>query len=92
MNRSEELQSINPNTGEILGAVPTASVQEASSAVRRARAAQRMWANLPLDARSNVLKAFQEALADRTDEIADLVSEKTGKMLAEALFEKVFSF
>ena len=45
---AETIQSINPNTGEILGAVPVCGEKEIREAVARARASQPAWAALAL--------------------------------------------
>ena len=40
---AETIDSVSPATGEILGTVPVAGVDEVSAAVARARAASRRW-------------------------------------------------
>ncbi len=90
MDTAPVIKSINPNTGELLGTVPITDPEEVQHVVQRARAAQTSWADTPLTERIHQLKKIQEALVEQADEIAALVSEESGKTLAEALFEDVF--
>jgi len=79
------IQSVNPNTGEVLGTVPVCGEREVREAVARARAAQPGWAALPLRGRIRVMRQVQEALVDHADEIVSLVSREMGKNETETL-------
>lgn len=82
---AETIQTINPNTGEILGAVPVCGEKEIREAVARARAAQTAWAALALADRIRVMERVREALVDHADEITSLVSREMGKSETESL-------
>lgn len=56
---------------------------------RLARAAQPAWAALPLDERARRLARVADALLDRMDEIAALISEENGKRKVEAIGHEV---
>jgi acyl-CoA reductase-like NAD-dependent aldehyde dehydrogenase len=85
VNEIEPIQSVNPNTGEILGTVPVCGEEEVRAAVARARAAQPAWAALPLRERCRVMERVREALVDHADEITALVSREMGKSETESL-------
>lgn len=89
MSQVNEIESINPNTGEILGTVPNLCPAEVLTAVQLARTAQKAWAARPLRDRIAVLRRVQENLVDEAQQIATLVSQETGKSLTEAYFEDV---
>jgi acyl-CoA reductase-like NAD-dependent aldehyde dehydrogenase len=82
---TESIQSVNPNTGEILGSVPVCGEEEVRAGVARARAAQPAWAALGLRERMRVMERVREALVDRADEITALVSREMGKTEIESL-------
>jgi len=79
------IQSVNPNTGEILGSVPVCSGEQVRAAVARARAAQPAWAARTLRDRIRVMEQIREALVDHADEIISLVSREMGKSETESL-------
>jgi acyl-CoA reductase-like NAD-dependent aldehyde dehydrogenase len=81
----EMIQSVNPNTGEVLGAVPVAGEAEVRAAVARARAAQPAWAALALRERIRRMENVREALVDNVDEITALVSAEMGKSETESI-------
>jgi acyl-CoA reductase-like NAD-dependent aldehyde dehydrogenase len=85
LEATELIQSVNPNTGEILGSVPVCTAEEVRAAVARARAAQPAWAARTLRDRIRVMEQIQEALVDHADEIVSLVSREMGKSETESL-------
>ncbi|MBN1440520.1 MAG: aldehyde dehydrogenase family protein [Anaerolineales bacterium] len=89
MDKAEPIQSVNPNTGEILGSVPVCGEGEVREAVGRARAAQPDWAARTLAERVRMMRRIQEALVDRADEITSLVSREMGKSETETIIGDV---
>ncbi len=83
------IRSYAPATGELLGEVPVASVEEVRAAVQRARRAQESWGALPVEERCDRVRRFQVALIERQDELSDLLSRETGKPVQEALLHEV---
>ncbi len=79
------ITSINPATGEPLGEVPMMSADEVKSAVERARAAQRDWAKLSLEARCRRVAKFADVLMSRAEEVIDVLVREAGKTRIEAL-------
>jgi succinate-semialdehyde dehydrogenase/glutarate-semialdehyde dehydrogenase len=80
---------INPATGEELGHVPLHRPEHVRAAVARASEAQRIWAGVPVKRRAAVLKAMRDHLADRADELAEIISRDNGKTRTDALATEV---
>src|SRR6266516_51277 len=84
-----EIISYDPATGEEVGRAPLVSSATVTSAVVRAREAQRTWAKITFRERGRViLKARQIVLAE-IDEIATLISRETGKPVSEAISTEI---
>lgn len=82
---AERIYSYNPNTGDLLGAVPIYQEQDVQTAVSRARAAQPAWAKRPLAERIQILRQVQVALVEHREEIVFLVAQEVGKTQTDAL-------
>ncbi|MEE4349322.1 MAG: succinylglutamate-semialdehyde dehydrogenase [Pacificimonas sp.] len=78
-----ELISTDPSTGEDVWRGPIAGADDVEAAVARARAAQPDWEAMPLSERREVLQRYQNAVRDRADELARMISRETGKPLWE---------
>ena len=83
--KTHEIISLDPATGEEIGRAPLASPEEVALAVRRARAAQPAWASLAFKERGRVILKAREIMLSQIDEIATLISRETGKPVSEAL-------
>jgi succinate-semialdehyde dehydrogenase/glutarate-semialdehyde dehydrogenase len=79
------ITSINPATGEPLGEVPDQPAAEVRAAVDAARAAQREWGALPVEARARRVLRVAEVLMERAEEVIDLLVREGGKTRLEAL-------
>lgn len=80
-----KITSINPATGAPLGEVPDQPPAEVRAAVEAARAAQREWGALPIEARARRVLRFAEVLMARAEEVIDLLVREGGKTRLEAL-------
>lgn len=85
---SPGLAVVAPFTGEVIGEVPACTPADVRERVRRARAAQREWAEWPVGDRARVVLRFHDLLLDRQREILDLIQLETGKSRKHA-FEEV---
>ncbi len=83
--RPLKIQSVNPNTGELIGTVQTHGPEEIRRAVDAGRRAQARWADIPMDERLTQMQEVQSALVDHADAIAALVAQEVGKSVTEAL-------
>jgi len=86
-----ELVSINPATGEAIGAVPVTSVDEIDGVVARSHAAQVGWGATSLEDRIACLRGAVPLIEARTDELGDLMTAEQGKPIAEARGEVGYS-
>jgi acyl-CoA reductase-like NAD-dependent aldehyde dehydrogenase len=83
--RTAQIVSYDPATGEEVGRVPLVPAKEVAAAVGRARAAQSSWAGQSYGARGRIVMRARRIVLDDLEEIALLVSRETGKPVAEAV-------
>ena len=74
----------NPATGAQQAQVVLAEPADVDAAVRSATAAYEGWSQASLSARTKVLFAFRELVNARTGQLAEIVSDEHGKVLADA--------
>ncbi|HEV2113578.1 MAG TPA: aldehyde dehydrogenase family protein, partial [Terriglobales bacterium] len=87
--QESKLGSRNPATGEVLGELECATPADVNGAVARARAAQREWAQTPVQRRAQVLRNFQQLLVQQKKEVAELIAREAGKPCVEALLTEI---
>ncbi len=75
---SGTIDVIDSTTEQVIGTVPDGSVDDVDRAVAAARAAFPSWSATPVADRTAVLTAVGEALAERTDLLADLITHEVG--------------
>ncbi|MFJ9028447.1 succinic semialdehyde dehydrogenase [Streptomyces sp. NPDC102274] len=68
-----------PFTGERLAELPESTPEDVAAAFERARAAQPLWAALPVRQRAEVLLRFHDLVLERQAEVLDLIQLETGK-------------
>jgi malonate-semialdehyde dehydrogenase (acetylating) / methylmalonate-semialdehyde dehydrogenase len=78
---------LDPARGSITARVPLADQQVVDFAVDSARRALADWREVPLSRRVPILQEFRRLLADRTDELAELIASQHGKMVDDAAGE-----
>jgi succinate-semialdehyde dehydrogenase/glutarate-semialdehyde dehydrogenase len=83
------LISTSPASGEEVGRFPVASPDHVTDAVARARDAAGWWAGLGFAGRRKRLLAFRSVLANRLEELAELMHREGGKPTADALVEAI---
>jgi acyl-CoA reductase-like NAD-dependent aldehyde dehydrogenase len=81
------LPVINPATEELLADAPRADLAQLNAAVAAAKAAFPAWSARPLRQRGELLVKLAEALEQRQDEFARLLTEEQGKPLPHAALE-----
>ncbi len=84
----DEIEVEAPFTGEILGSVPWGTADDVREAVRRARAAQRLWAQTSFEERARIFMRFHDLVLERQDEVLDTLQLESGKARGHA-FEEV---
>ncbi len=68
-----------PFTGEKLADLPESTPEDVAKAFEAARAAQAVWARVPVRERAAVLLRFHDLVLSRQAEVLDLVQLETGK-------------
>ena len=74
-----QLESFNPTTGQLVGAVPVTAPDEVQAIVDAVAKVQPFWAQLTLSARGRYLERTAQVLIDESDDIRDLISREQGK-------------
>lgn len=80
-----------PATSRKLGTVPFTSPTDVAAIVGRAKAAQGAWAALRSTERAAIVEKAAGIIEQHSEEWARLLSEESGKILAQARFEMTFS-
>ncbi|MFF8569953.1 succinic semialdehyde dehydrogenase [Streptomyces sp. NPDC015408] len=68
-----------PFTGEKLADLPESTPEDVAGAFEEARAAQAVWARVPVRRRAAVLLRFHDLVLERQAEVLDLIQLETGK-------------
>jgi succinate-semialdehyde dehydrogenase/glutarate-semialdehyde dehydrogenase len=79
-----ELESFNPATGTLVGAVRTTRPQDVQTVVDTVGQVQPFWAQLTLGDRARYLERAAQVILDESDEIRDLIVREQGKPRNEA--------
>ncbi|MGE2729728.1 NAD-dependent succinate-semialdehyde dehydrogenase [Mycolicibacterium vaccae] len=81
---------LDPSDDEVLTAVADATADDAVAALDAACAVQAEWAATPARKRGEILRSVFEAITDRADDIAALMTLEMGKVLAESKGEVTY--
>ena len=84
-SQMDEIISYNPATGEEFGRVTNASAAEVGEAVEKSRQAFEKWKETSFVERARFVMRAREIILDELDEIARLISDESGKPVAESL-------
>jgi len=74
----------NPSLGDVKATVALASTAEVDQAVAAAKTAQQDWANVNPQRRARVMFAFKALVEREAENLARLLSEEHGKVIADA--------
>ena len=86
----ETFDVLDPADGSVLTPVADGTVDDAVEALDAAVAAQPSWAATPPRERGEILRRAFEAINDRADELAQLMSLEMGKTVKEAKGEVAY--
>ncbi|MEZ0341993.1 NAD-dependent succinate-semialdehyde dehydrogenase [Mycobacterium sp. pV006] len=81
---------LDPSDDEVLTAVADATAEDAAAALDAACAVQAEWAATPARKRGEILRSVFEAITDRAEDIATLMTLEMGKVLAESKGEVTY--
>jgi succinate-semialdehyde dehydrogenase/glutarate-semialdehyde dehydrogenase len=87
LNGGELREIRNPANGELVGTCPDGTAEDVDRAVRGAHEAFPSWWRTPAAARGRILYQCAEAVLERLEELAALLTAEQGKPLAEAKME-----
>ncbi|MGH2951106.1 MAG: NAD-dependent succinate-semialdehyde dehydrogenase [Solirubrobacterales bacterium] len=87
----ETLAVEDPSTGEAIREVPDGTPEDAKAALEAACAAQAGWAATPPNERGEILWRAFEALNERADELALVMTLEMGKTVAESKAEIAYA-
>jgi acyl-CoA reductase-like NAD-dependent aldehyde dehydrogenase len=82
--KPRELESLNPATGERVGAVPTLLPEEVQAVVDDVASVQPFWAQLPIADRARYMRRAAQVIIDDIEDLAALLSREQGKPINEA--------
>ncbi|NWG16600.1 MAG: aldehyde dehydrogenase family protein [Chloroflexi bacterium] len=80
----ETFNSINPATEEVVAVVVRSGVEDVNAAVQAAKEAYKSWRLLPAPRRGEILYRVGQLLIERKEELARLMVQEMGKVIAEA--------
>jgi malonate-semialdehyde dehydrogenase (acetylating)/methylmalonate-semialdehyde dehydrogenase len=83
----DDLAVTDPATGEVLARVPLSGAAEVAAAARAARQALPGWRATSVIKRSQVLFRLRHALEERSEELAQAVTQEMGKTIGDARAE-----
>lgn len=86
-----EMEVINPATEEVLATCPRGSERQLNEAINAAKDAFGFWSKTSLDERRAKIRELADALDDRHEEFARLLTQEQGKPLAEASAEITYT-
>ncbi len=79
----QTMPSMNPATGEVLGHVPKSELVDVVAAIEAAKAAFEKWRKYPAPRRAEMLFHAAELLVEEKENLARLMTQEMGKVLAE---------
>ncbi len=80
----ETIPVTNPATGQIISDVPCTTPSEMEQAVADAKTAFQSWRNVAVPERSRLMLRYQALLKEHHDELAEILSQETGKVFEDA--------
>jgi aldehyde dehydrogenase family 7 protein A1 len=85
----EKVQSFNPSNGKPLATITQASDDDTQRVLRAAKAASKVWRNVPAPERGRVMRLIRNAIDDKVDELGMLITLEMGKIVTEGRGEVV---
>jgi acyl-CoA reductase-like NAD-dependent aldehyde dehydrogenase len=79
----QTMPSVNPATGDVLGLVPKSGREDVATAVEAAKQAYEKWRKFPAPRRAEILYRAAEMLVQHKEDLARLMTQEMGKVLAE---------
>ncbi|MBC6938122.1 MAG: aldehyde dehydrogenase family protein [Chloroflexi bacterium] len=80
----ETFESLNPATEEVVAVVARSGADDVNAAVQAAKEAYKSWRLLPAPRRGEILYRVGQLLIERKEQLARLMVQEMGKVIAEA--------
>ncbi len=84
---SSMIEVLNPATGKIIDTVPSATKEDVDNSVKYAKAAQKIWAAVPVYKKAEIMEKFLVLVNENKEDLAQTLSMETGKPIVEARAE-----
>ncbi|WP_416305265.1 CoA-acylating methylmalonate-semialdehyde dehydrogenase [Neptunicella sp. SCSIO 80796] len=81
---SQHIDLTNPANNDVIAKVPCATDTEMQAAIASAKSAFNDWREVPVSERARVMMRYQHLLKQHHDEVAEILSQETGKTFADA--------
>ncbi len=81
------IEVTNPATKALIDTVPNSTVEDVDKVAKIAHQAQKVWENMSIYERGEILKRFVTLVERDKDTLARLLSDETGKPITEAIAE-----
>ncbi len=81
------IEVINPATGKTIDTIPSATEEDVKLAVEKAKLAQKIWAQVPVYQKAEILAKFLALVETNKEDLARTLSQETGKPITEARAE-----
>ncbi|KAJ2354335.1 Alpha-aminoadipic semialdehyde dehydrogenase [Coemansia erecta] len=81
------VESVNPATGEVIGAVQQASASDLDQTLAHAANAAKVWRAVPAPKRGEIVRQMRNALFEKIEPLGKLVALEMGKILPEGIGE-----
>ena len=83
-NGTGMIDVINSTTEEVMGRIPEGTAEDVIAAVSAAKNAFESWSTTSIEDRAKYLKSISDKLAERRDELADIIANEVGMPLPMA--------
>lgn len=83
----QTIDVINPATGAVVDTIPAATKEDVDLAVEKAKAAQKIWAKVPVYEKAEIMFKFLDIVEANKEDLAQTLSAETGKPIVEARAE-----
>ncbi len=84
-----EIEVVNPATGEVAGRVPDLSAADVAEMAARGRAAQPAWEAMGFEGRGRILLRAQKWLLDNAQRVIETIVSETGKTWEDAQLAEI---
>ncbi|KAJ1752186.1 Alpha-aminoadipic semialdehyde dehydrogenase [Coemansia sp. RSA 1821] len=81
------VESVNPASGDVIGAVQQASASDLNDTLDQAAKAAKVWREIPAPKRGEIVRQMRNALFSKIEPLGKLVSLEMGKILPEGIGE-----